>query len=286
MGGRGRIGKGNSPVLGIGDWSRSFPAPTPLTSPPNLPASGIEPLAAVEPMIPAGVIRIWGCLGAANEEFDLLLDRLTGQEQERAKGYRFPKDRLRFIRARVFLRHLLAGHLGCEPAEIAFKCNQWGKPTIEHPAEHDLHFNLSHSEDVVLIAMSSSAEIGVDVERIREVRADNAIVRRQFSTPEQHYVAKARDRVAAFFAIWTAKEAYIKGLGYGLAHPLTKFSTTSVPDKGFQVIEDWSHSGPKDFWQVQPVPLPAPDYAASVATIGACPFELTTLTSAEFLGLL
>ncbi|MEO1843040.1 MAG: hypothetical protein ABGZ37_02060, partial [Akkermansiaceae bacterium] len=68
--------------------------------------------------------------------------------------------------------------------------------------------------------------------------------------------------------------------------PLTKFSTTSAPDKGFQVIEDWSHPGPQDSWQVQPVPLPVPDYAASVATIGACPFELTTLTSAEFLGLL
>ena len=83
----------------------------------DVQAPGAEPFTTLAgiyptPVEPAGVIRIWGCLGAANEEFDLLLDHLTGQEQERAKGYRFPKDRLRFIRARVFLRHLLAGHLG------------------------------------------------------------------------------------------------------------------------------------------------------------------------------
>ena len=261
---------------------------TTLTSFPSLPnllTPGIAPLAPVDPKIPTGEIRVWGCLGAMHAGFDHLVDRLNSREQERAKGYRFPEDRRRFVCAHVFLRQVLGHHLGCEPEEITFRGNQWGKPAIESPSGRELSFNLSHSKEIVLIAVSATGEVGVDVELLRDVQGDDAIVRRQFSAPEQDHVLHARDRIAAFFEIWTAKEAYIKGIGRGLFHPLKEFSVVPGPEGEFSSVEDWSELKTAEDWKVRRLQLPDPAYAASLATIGDCPFELTTITGPEILAL-
>ena len=259
----------------------------PFGAGPNLLAPGIALLAPVDPKIPTGEIRVWGCLGAMIEGFDHLVNQLSTREEERATGYRFPEDRRRFVCAHVFLRQVLGHHLGCKPGEIVFHNNQWEKPALESPSGQELHFNLSHSEEIVLVAVNATGEVGVDVELVREVQDYDAIVRRQFSAPEQDHVLQATDRMAAFFEIWTAKEAYIKGIGRGLFHPLKEFNVTPRhgPERELLRVEDWSEAKPAEDWTVQKIALPNPTYAASLATIGNCPFELTTLTGAELLAL-
>jgi 4'-phosphopantetheinyl transferase len=219
--------------------------------------------------------------------FDHWVGLLDAKEQERANRYRFPDDRRRFVCAHVFLRQVLGHHLGWKPEEIVFHNNQWGKPALESPSGQELHFNLSHSEEIVLVAVSATGEVGVDVELVRDVQEDDAIVRRQFSAPEQDHVLQATDRMAAFFEIWTAKEAYIKGIGRGLFHPLKEFNAAPRHGPGGELlsVEDWSEAKPAEDWTVQNLALPEPTYAASLATIGECSFELTTLTCTDFLAL-
>ncbi len=97
-----------------------------------------------------------------------LRSRLSSDELARAARFHFERDRTRFSVARAALREILAHYLGTSPAEIAFVYGDHGKPALA-PPYGDLRFNLSHSHDLALCAVARGSEVGVDVERIREL---------------------------------------------------------------------------------------------------------------------
>ena len=99
---------------------------------------------------------------------DSLRSGLSSDELARAARFHFERDRTRFSVARAALREILAHYLGASPDEIAFVYGGHGKPALA-PPHGDLRFNLSHSHDVALCAVARGREVGVDVERIREL---------------------------------------------------------------------------------------------------------------------
>jgi hypothetical protein len=94
---------------------------------------------------------------------------------------------------REALRQVLARYLGQEPGGVELSVGEHGKPRL--PGE-ELHFNLSHSGALALIAVCRDCEVGVDVERLRPKRE------------------------AAFYCRWARHEARLKCLGTGLGAPL------------------------------------------------------------------
>ena len=89
---------------------------------------------------------------------------LSPAERQRASRFAFDRDRRRFMVARAQLRELLAVRLGVPPESIELAYGERGKPVLgRHFAESDLHFNVSHSEDVAVYAFSLGREIGIDV---------------------------------------------------------------------------------------------------------------------------
>jgi 4'-phosphopantetheinyl transferase len=111
----------------------------------------------------------------------------------------------------------LAGYLDVDPWELAFRRDASGKPQLSRPDAPWLRFNVTHSEGLVVFAVVRSREVGVDVERIRRDFPVEAVARRVFSRPERQALAALPlgQRVDAFFALWTRKEAYLKGIGVG-----------------------------------------------------------------------
>jgi 4'-phosphopantetheinyl transferase len=89
---------------------------------------------------------------------------IAPDEQERAARLRQTADRLRWARARAALRAIVSSRLGCGPLDFIFHRGPHGKPFVEGGPE----FNLSHSGEWAIIAVSSSAAVGVDIERMRE----------------------------------------------------------------------------------------------------------------------
>lgn len=87
---------------------------------------------------------------------------LSEDEATRARRLLFAQAQSRFITGRGMLRELLAAYLDIPPREIRFSYNRHGKPSL--PA---LCFNLSHTADTVVYAVSRSAKVGVDIERMR-----------------------------------------------------------------------------------------------------------------------
>jgi 4'-phosphopantetheinyl transferase len=144
---------------------------------------------------------------------------LSKDERERANRFFFDRDRRRFIVARGILRTLLGKYLSRHPAQLAFTYGPNGKPRLVQPAgEAPLYFNVAHSDDLALFAVTSVGEVGVDLEKVRDLPDWRSVAEASFSAPE---LARLRacppDRQRdEFFAAWTRQEAVLKALGTGL----------------------------------------------------------------------
>ena len=191
---------------------------------------------------------------------------LSAAERDRAARFHFDRHRGRFIASRVALRDLLARELGCSPATLEFQAGPHGKPTL---AGDPLHFNLSRSEDLCLIAIAD-APVGVDVEFRREDPYLLRVARRFFSETEvEELRGLAEDeQLPAFFRIWSRKEAYIKALGLGLSLPLDSFDVSLEPGAGARLVATRHEPGALGRWTLRELDV-QPDYAAALCVRGA-----------------
>jgi 4'-phosphopantetheinyl transferase len=156
---------------------------------------------------------------------------LSADEVARADRFHFPRDRVRFIRGREALRNILGGYLQVRPADLKFDCGTKGKPVLaEHSnSGNQLHFNLSHSEKLAVIAVTTACEVGIDVERIHMLDDFKDISNRYFSPVEIQALEAAPDdqKLPGFFDLWTRKESLIKATGEGLTECGIAFNTLS-----------------------------------------------------------
>jgi 4'-phosphopantetheinyl transferase len=157
---------------------------------------------------------------------------LSADEIARAARFHFEKDRLRFTRCRGVLRLVLARFLEIPPERIQFFYTAKGKPELsagQNPK--GLNFNVSHSDNMAVIAVGVGPALGVDIEKMRSNVNTNDLAERFFSTRERQALQSLPDaaRFQAFYACWTRKEAFLKANGEGLSFPLSDFSVTVDP---------------------------------------------------------
>jgi len=174
-------------------------------------------------------VDVWRAhLNLQDDLLKLLESTLSADESQRAARFHFPTDRNRFIAAHGCLRDVLRRYLHCESGQLTFRSNPYGKPALR---DHKLEFNLSHSGDFALIAITREQKVGVDVEQIRSGISPHVIARQYFSKTEvaELEMLPLEEREAAFFTCWTRKEAYSKAQGLGLSLPLESFDVSLTP---------------------------------------------------------
>jgi phosphopantetheine--protein transferase-like protein len=119
------------------------------------------------------------------------------------------------LRVRCAVRAALAAHLDTPPQSLSFSYGSHGKPELAtQPA---LQFSLSHSRGRVLLAVSGSGPVGVDVERVRHPARD-AVAERMLG-PQAWLDYRAQDdamRARAFAHAWAEREALVKAMGLGI----------------------------------------------------------------------
>ena len=132
--------------------------------------------------------------------------------------YRTPVLRHRFAVARGALRMLLAKYLGRDPAHLDIAYEPQGKPFLRNPPSN-LRFNLSHSGDLLAIAVCLDWAIGVDIEKENPQFPVREVAARFFCKSEQQTLTQVPEqlRLPTFFQIWTAKEAVLKASAFGLS---------------------------------------------------------------------
>jgi 4'-phosphopantetheinyl transferase len=172
---------------------------------------------------------------------------LPADERARAERFRFDRHRRMYLNTHAALRLLLARYLQVWPTSLAIVPDRHGRPALESRAD-GLHFNLSHSGTLALVAVSCVAPVGVDVEEVRDVPDFVEIARRYFAPGEVENVLQLApdERLGGFFVTWTRKEAYVKAIGLGLSFPLDAFSTgrpdgpAHVTHAGGTIDQDWT----------------------------------------------
>jgi 4'-phosphopantetheinyl transferase len=175
----------------------------------------------------AGEVDLWRVTldAVPDEVIERLRATLSADEQDRAREFYFDRDRRRFVVGRGALRTVLAEYLGCRAVEITFSYGANGKPGLaEEWLENStartvpVSFNVAHSEGIALFAITARGEIGVDLERMRDLPDWETIASTYFASADQVRVQAAAPamRRAEFFRAWTRQEAVLKASGLGL----------------------------------------------------------------------
>jgi 4'-phosphopantetheinyl transferase len=193
-----------------------------------------------------GDVHVWHVLAdqLPAAEFETIDGMLSPKERARMNAFAHERDRALFLLSRGVMRSVLASYLCCGCDELQFAVSQFGKPIL--PANGDeaaLRFNLSHSRGAIVLAVSGAREVGVDIEE-RSRRVDYlGLAERFFAAKEARHLRSVPEgeRADTFFAIWTLKEAYVKGIGRGLTFPLDAFCFDLDVSRlvAFRALEDF-----------------------------------------------
>jgi 4'-phosphopantetheinyl transferase len=209
-------------------------------------------------------VDIWRIsLNLPLETVSSLGSALSADESLRAARFHSPDNRNRYITAHGCQREILARYLDCNPGQLRFSTNKHGKPALQGS---ELAFNLSHSGDFALLAVSSGRQVGIDVERIRPDKELERIAERFFSPIEvsELMALLPGQRLPAFFDCWTRKEAYIKAQGLGFSLPLDSFDVSLTPGQPASLRATRPNSHDAARWTMLSLTID-PGYAAAVA---------------------
>jgi 4'-phosphopantetheinyl transferase len=179
-------------------------------------------------------------------------------------------------------RTVLSKYVDIAPRDWRFAVNEYGRPSIaaEHTDARGIEFNLSHTDGLVVMAVTRGRAIGVDVENVRTREVDIDIVDRYFAAEEVAALrALPREKQKQrFFECWTLKESYIKARGLGLSIPLERFAFDLEDAQQIRLTIDpglKDRSGRWSFWHVT---LGHDHLTATLCTCMGCnqlPLELT-----------
>ena len=216
-------------------------------------------------------IHVWSAsLDQPRSGVQRLSQTLSLGERKRAERFHFEKKWKDFVVSHGILRTIMGRYLNVEANKLQFCYGKYGKPALTNTfGEGKICFSLSHSEGFVLYAFTGWGEIGVDIERIRDIVEMDQIAERVFSQRELHIyralpMAKKKE---AFFNSWTRKEAILKAIGTGISLRLDKFDVSFSPGEAIKALRIAEHSKELSQWSIKEL-KPAPGFAAALAVQG------------------
>lgn len=209
-------------------------------------------------------VHVWCMtLSWSAEQLARLAELLSEDERQRARRYVHVPSRHQFIAARSGLRILLGRYLGLDPTRVRLVPGNTGKPRL---AGGGLHFNVSHSHEVAMFAVTRGGEVGIDVERVRAYPNHLDMADRYFTPGEVRALRRLPSgaREQAFYHVWTRKEAFLKATGLGLSHGLERFEVSVPPDDPARILHVDGDCGAGERWSLTALE-PAQGYVGALA---------------------
>jgi 4'-phosphopantetheinyl transferase len=202
----------------------------------------------------------------SDDDLSRMAEWLSADERAVAAGFTSAERRRSYVASRGLLRAIL-GHLaGVAPNELVFRYGHRGKPELAGPPS-DLHFNMSHAHDVMLLAVTRGRRVGVDIEHIDEPGDVRRIAARFLSPADRDAIERlpADRQRAAFLRCWTRKEAYMKARGDGISRPLDDFDVTLATDASHLNVHGAADEA--QHWELADLPAPR-GFMAAIAVEG------------------
>ena len=163
-----------------------------------------------------------------------LLDPIEIKRMER---FKFKHLRQRFLIAHALLRKVLSAYIQIPAEDLCFDQHDSGKPFL--PDFDNIQFNISHTDDDLIIAITEDIDVGIDIEKIKP-DMNFKIAKRFFTKVEYNLLQQSPDskKNLAFFRLWTGKEAIVKMTGLGIANTLQTFSIDpNKPQQTFSITD-------------------------------------------------
>lgn len=223
--------------------------------------------APTHPMLLSNEVHVWCAdLNVSENTHEMLAKHLNIDEQNRAARFVREQDRSHFIAARGILRDILSRYSYIAPQDIKFNYGVNGKPSLSaEQNQGKIYFNLAHSHDLAIYAITYLSQLGVDIEYTKRNIEALDIAERFFSKNEiaSMQALPVSEQVAAFYKIWTRKEAFVKAIGVGLSHPLDQFSVNNALEK-FEIVFHKHDPHIKNDWYIHDIAI-FPDYVAALS---------------------
>jgi len=200
-------------------------------------------------------------IAISDAERRALATALSPDELAQMRTFLRDADQRRFLVGRATLRRAAARRLGIAAAAVPLARGAHGKPHVAGLAS-----SVSHAGEVVLVAVATGAEVGIDVERVDETlvssRLDDVFSPREI---DAHLALPAALRLASFFHIWTSKEAIVKAIATGLSLSLQAFDVAVDPraPPALLAVRDPALAGPLSLTAIEVL-------TGHVATLAVC----------------
>jgi 4'-phosphopantetheinyl transferase len=221
------------------------------------------------PALSIGEIHVWTAHLAEEHRATVdLLAILSREESAQAAQFSLERDRMHFIQAHGIVRQILSNYLDADAATLVLARTHHGKPYLTPRANGPhLEFSVSRSSDCCMLAVQLDHSIGIDVEKVRDRPQAIDIVQSYFTPAESKALNALRGaaRRDAFFALWTHKEATVKGLGISLAAHLGRIEFDLDPIGGLRLVAWDGDQSVAHKWSVVRLD-PAPGHIAAVAS--------------------
>jgi len=202
---------------------------------------------------------------------------LSPAERVRAGRLLNLQARKLFLAGRCFLRQVLGSYLGIGPECLDLALSEQGKPYLvdESGPGAGLAFNLSHSGELILLAVTSGRQVGIDLERMAGDPPFREMARLAFSPREQEqlFSLPVHLQPAAFYRCWTRKEAFLKARGSGFSLPSNSFDVSLLPEDPPALLGQRAPSTRQSVWQLFDIEVAA-GYSAALAVAGPDPVQL------------
>ena len=226
------------------------------------------------------IVQLWhGQVTAEDTHYQGYWRILDEAEQTHAGKLKNTLLHKRYVEIHGRLRNLLAQMLNQRPEEIRIKIGEHGKPYLaDHP---ELVFNLSHSADRLIIAVSWLCQLGVDIEIGKQRINLSGLVDKCFAEEEATYWNKLPEnqKKTGFYRFWTRKEAFVKATGYGIALGLNHCVINPENPTEFLRVPD--HCGTASVWHAQDIDLGQEIFCAVVSDKGVASVSLMDLKESE-----
>jgi 4'-phosphopantetheinyl transferase len=215
--------------------------------------------------LPSSQVHLWCCrvdrsAAEAAERRWILSD----DERIRADRFHDTNARVAFVVARNWLRRVLGLYTPIPPPQIRFGETAFGKPFLANEYKgRPIAFNLSHSGELAIVAVTDGMPVGVDIERVRPVSADllaGCLAQRELAMLS---ALAPGLREESFIRCWTRKEACLKAIGVGLNGSPSSFEVSLDPSRA-RLLAVESDPAEAALWQLADLEL-APGYCGALA---------------------
>jgi 4'-phosphopantetheinyl transferase len=195
-----------------------------MSEPCNTGANWVAP--SPFPLLGENEVHIWLVdLNTAVRGLPFFTALLSSEERSRAEKFKLANLYQNFVVTRGLLRKIVGKYLGENPYGLVIKYSPSGKPFMEA----SVHFNISHSNNLALLAFCAGNELGIDIEYKRQIKNIEEICLRFFSKQEIEDILSAdlKLKVEKFYDFWVRKESYTKAIGgkiFDVLHRLRNYN--------------------------------------------------------------